>query len=439
MGNYLVNPKSVQKEMLDKIGVSTMEDLFVDIPKELKLTSDLNIPAGQSELEVLREMKALAAENKIYNTIYRGAGAYRHFIPSVVNHLASKSEFVTAYTPYQPEISQGTLQTIFEYQTAICELTGLEVSNASVYDGATAAGEAVLMSMARRKEKVLVSAASDPNVIEVIKQYGQSIGYEVVLIDVVDFKTDLNHLKQLLTSEVACVYMPQINYYGYLEDFTGIAESVQAVSAKLIVGVYPIAAALLPSARELGADIAVGEAQPLGLPLGFGGPYIGFMATTKKMMRLLPGRIVGMAPDSEGRRSFVLTLQAREQHIRREKAISSICSNQSLMATRVAIYCSTVGASGLRQVAQASADLAHYLHRQLSTIKGFEPVLGEFFNEFVVKTDCHPKLIEQVLDQHGILAGYPLNANTSLWCATEMNTKAEIDELVEILKGAELC
>ncbi len=439
MGNYLVNPKSVQKEMLDKIGVSTMEDLFVDIPKELKLTSDLSIPAGQSELEVLREMKALAAENKIYNTIYRGAGAYRHFIPSVVNHLASKSEFVTAYTPYQPEISQGTLQTIFEYQTAICELTGLEVSNASVYDGATAAGEAVLMSMARRKEKVLVSAASDPNVIEVIKQYGQSIGYEVVLIDVVDFKTDLNHLKQLLTSEVACVYMPQINYYGYLEDFTGIAESVQAVSAKLIVGVYPIAAALLPSARELGADIAVGEAQPLGLPLGFGGPYIGFMATTKKMMRLLPGRIVGMAPDSEGRRSFVLTLQAREQHIRREKAISSICSNQSLMATRVAIYCATVGASGLRQVAQASADLAHYLHRQLSTIKGFEPVLGEFFNEFVVKTDCHPKLIEQVLDQHGILAGYPLNANTSLWCATEMNTKAEIDELVEILKGAELC
>lgn len=439
MGNYLVNPKSVQKEMLDKIGVSTMEDLFVDIPKELKLTSDLNIPAGKSELEVLREMKALAAENKIYNTIFRGAGAYRHFIPSVVNHLASKSEFVTAYTPYQPEISQGTLQTIFEYQTAICELTGLEVSNASVYDGATAAGEAVLMSMARRKEKVLVSAASDPNVIEVIKQYGQSIGYEVVLIDVVDFKTDINHLKQLLTTEVACVYIPQINYYGYLEDFVGIAESVQAVSAKLIVGVYPIAAALLPSARELGADIAVGEAQPLGLPLGFGGPYIGFMATTKKMMRLLPGRIVGMASDSEGRRSFVLTLQAREQHIRREKAISSICSNQSLMATRVAIYCATVGASGLRQVAQASTDLAHYLHRQLSTIKGFEPVVGEFFNEFVVKTDCHPKLIEQVLDQHGILAGYPLNTNTSLWCATEMNTKAEIDELVEILKGAELC
>ena len=439
MGNYLVNPKSVQKEMLEKIGVPSIDDLFSDIPKELYITDPLNIPEGKSELEVKREMQALASENKVYQTIFRGGGAYRHFIPSVVNHLASRSEFVTAYTPYQPEISQGTLQTIFEYQTAICELTGLDVSNASVYDGATAAGEAVLMSMARRKEKVLVASTSHPDVIGVIKQYGQSIGFEVELINAVDHKTSIQHLQELLTDDVASVFIPQVNYYGKLEDFEGVADLVHGVKAQLIVGIYPIAAALLPSARELGADIAVGEGQPLGLPLGFGGPYIGFMATTKKLMRSLPGRIVGIAPDSEGRRSYVLTLQAREQHIRREKAISSICSNQSLMATRVAIYCAALGTTGLQKVAQASMDLAHYLHAQLKTIKGFYPMEGEFFNEFTVKTDCHPKLFEQLLDQQGILSGLPLDNAHSLWCTTEMNTKEEIDQLVEILKGAELC
>ncbi len=439
MANYLVNPKSAQEGMLKKVGVSSFEELYHEIPKELIFKDELDIPSAKSELEIYRQMKTLSEKNKVYPTIFRGAGSYRHFIPSVVNHLASRAEFVTAYTPYQPEISQGTLQTIFEYQTAICELTGMEVSNASVYDGATAAGEAVLMCMARKKSSVLVSSTAHPDVIGVIQQYGNSVGFEVIIIDQKDYHLDVEHLKSLLNEEVAGVYIPQINYYGFIESFTGIKELLDEYKAKLIVSVYPIAAALLPSAFELGADIVVGEGQPLGLPLGFGGPYIGFMATTKKLMRSLPGRIVGIAPDAQGRRAFVLTLQAREQHIRREKAISSICSNQSLMATRVAIYCSTLGTTGLQKVAQANLDLAHYLQDQLSQIDGFEKVEGEFFNEFVMKTKCHPKFIEQLLDQHDILAGYPLDSQHSLWCATEMNTKAEIDQLVEILKGAELC
>lgn len=439
MANYLVNPKSTQEEMLRKVGVSSFEELYHEIDHELLYMDELDIPSSKSELEVYRMMKDLADQNKVYPTIFRGAGAYRHFIPSVVNHLASRAEFVTAYTPYQPEISQGTLQTIFEYQTSICELTGMDVSNASVYDGATAAGEAILMCMARKKSSVLVSSTSHPDVIEVIKQYGNSIGYEVILINQKEYHLDHDHLKELLQSEVAGVYIPQINYYGFMEEFEGVADLVHQYDAKLIVAVYPIAAALLPSARELGADIAVGEGQPLGLPLGFGGPYVGFMATTTKLMRLLPGRIVGIAPDANGKRAFVLTLQAREQHIRREKAISSICSNQSLMATRVAIYCATLGTSGLEKVAQASLDLGHYLQKQLTTIEGFSKVEGEFFNEFVIKTKCTSQDIERVLDSHDILAGYPLDEHHSLWCATEMNTKEEIDRLIEILKGAKLC
>ena len=380
-------------------------------------------------------MEHIAAQNIVFDSIFRGAGAYDHYIPAIVKSVTGKEEFVTAYTPYQAEISQGVLQSIFEYQTMICELTGMDVSNASVYDGATAAAEAVNMCCERSRNVVFCSAAAHPDTIEVVKTYCWASGHEFVLVPAKDGKTDWNSIvPQLDKKTSACLYIQSPNFFGQIEDVQQAAEAVHAVGAKLIMGCNPIALGLYKTPAELGADIAVGEGQPLGMPLSFGGPYLGFMATTKAMMRKLPGRIVGETTDVDGKRAFVLTLQAREQHIRREKASSNICSNQALCAMTAAVYLAAVGPEGLKQVANLCYQKAHYLMQQLTAIPGITlRYQGPFFHEFVTdQGDANRILLK--LEQEGILGGLPLSDGGILWCATEKNSKEDIDRMVGIIR-----
>ena len=368
MGGYVPNTKEQRQDMLKAIGLSSMEDLFVDIPQEVRLKGELEIPQGKSELEVKREMEDLAGKNRVFRTIFRGAGAYRHYIPAAVTSIISKENFLTAYTPYQAEVSQGILQSIFEYQTMICDLTGMDASNASVYDGASAAAEGVAMCRERKRAKALISGATSPYVIQTIQTYCHGNGMEMEVIPEKDGKTDWEELKARLDSGTACVYIQHPNFYGNLEDAKEIGELTHEAGAKFVMGVNPISLGMLKTPAEYGADVAVEEGQPLGLPLAFGGPYIGFMACTDKMMRKLPGRIVGQTKDRNGKTGYVLTLQAREQHIRREKASSNICSNQALCALAVTVYLSSMGNEGLREAALQSASKAHYLSKELETI-----------------------------------------------------------------------
>lgn len=435
MGSYVPSTAQERQEMLASIGLSSIDELFSHIPDSLKLKGELNLPSGKSELEVCRTMEHIAAQNIVFDTIFRGAGAYDHYIPAIVKSVTGKEEFVTAYTPYQAEISQGVLQSIFEYQTMICELTGMDVSNASVYDGATAAAEAVNMCCERSRNVVFCSAAAHPDTIEVIKTYCWASGHEFVLVPAKDGKTDWNSIvPQLDKKTSACLYIQSPNFFGQIEDVQQAAEAVHAVGAKLIMGCNPIALGLYKTPAELGADIAVGEGQPLGMPLSFGGPYLGFMATTKAMMRKLPGRIVGETSDVDGKRAFVLTLQAREQHIRREKASSNICSNQALCAMTAAVYLAAVGPEGLKQVANLCYQKAHYLMQQLTAIPGITlRYQGPFFHEFVTdQGDANRILLK--LEQEGILGGLPLSDGGILWCATEKNSKEDIDRMVGIIR-----
>lgn len=435
MGSYIQSTKAQQQEMLQKIGCTSVEELFANIPENVALTRPLNIPEGKSEIEVMNYMKELAAENTVFKTVLRGAGAYRHYIPSIVKSVVTKEEFVTAYTPYQAEMSQGILQSIFEYQTMICSLTGMDVSNASVYDGASAAAEAVAMCRERKRAKAYVSACSNPDVIETVKTYCLGNGMSVELIPEKDGATDLEALKTMLDESAACVYIAQPNYYGIFEDLTAASEITHGVGAKLIAGCNPISLAIVKTPAECGADIAVGEGQPLGMPLSFGGPYLGFMASTNAMMRKLPGRIVGETVDHDGRRAYVLTLQAREQHIRREKASSNICSNQAHCALTAAVYMSAMGADGLKEVANQSMSKAHYLASKLEKA-GFELVYTKpYFHEFVTtggKAGATKAL--KALEENGILGGLELENGNILWCATEAVSKQEIDKAVEILE-----
>ena len=428
MGSYVPSTLQERQEMLESIGLSSIDQLFSHIPDELKLKGELNLPSGMSELEVSSAMKKIAAKNVVFGSIFRGAGAYDHYIPSIVKSVTGKEEFLTAYTPYQAEISQGVLQSIFEYQTMICELTGMDVSNASVYDGATAAAEAVNMCCERSRKVVFCSAAAHPDTIAVVKTYCWAAGHELVLLPVKDGKTDLDAMASQLDKKTsACLYLQSPNFFGQLEEMEKAAEMIHSVGAKLIAGCNPIALGLLKTPAEQGADIAVGEGQPLGMPLSFGGPYLGFMAATQAMMRKLPGRIVGETVDVDGKRAFVLTLQAREQHIRREKASSNICSNQALCALTASVYLATVGPDGLKQK-------AHYLAQQLCSIPGVSlRYSGTFFHEFVTDQKDSDKLLS-ALEQQGILGGYPLADGGILWCATEKNTKEEMDRVVEIIR-----
>ena len=434
MGNYIPGTKQEQKEMLAEIGFGSMEELFGNIPDEVKVKGGLKIPEGMSELEVRKKVTQMAEKNKVFPVIFRGAGAYRHFIPSVVKSVISKENLLTAYTPYQAEISQGILQSIFEYQTMICELTGMDTSNASVYDGATAAAEGIAMCRERKRKKALISETTDPKVLETVKTYCFGNGMDLVMIPSKDGLTDVDALCELIDDTTACVYIQHPNYYGSLEDAQAIGEIVHEAGAKYIMGVNPISLGIIKTPKEYGADVAVGEGQPLGLPLAFGGPYVGFMACVSAMTRKLPGRIVGQTTDHNGKVGYVLTLQAREQHIRREKASSNICSNQALCALAVGVYLASVGGEGLKNVATQCTSKAHYMAKELEKTGYQIENKGEYFHEFVTVSDVPSEKVLNALEQEGILGGYPLDEHRILWCCTEMNSKEDIDRAVAIIK-----
>ncbi len=422
--------------MLAKTGVKSVSELYADVPQSVR-APELKLPRGLSEFEARAQMEALADENKIFRAIFRGAGAYDHFIPALVTSVVSKESFVTAYTPYQAEISQGLLQSIFEYQTMICELTGLDVSNASVYDGASAAAEAVAMCAEKTRSTAFVSAAANPMVIRTIQTYCRGSGTQVILIPEKDGATDISALRAMLGADAACVYIQQPNFYGIIEDAEALACAAHGAGAKFIMGVNPIAAAILKTPGECGADIAVGEGQPLGMPLAFGGPYLGFMAAKKALMRKLPGRIVGETTDIEGRRAFVLTLQAREQHIRREKASPTVGSTAGLCALRAAVIRAPRGPRGRGGAARQCAAKAHYLQKRLCAIKGVTLRYGgEFLHEFVTALPISVHALNAALEARGILGPLEIDGG-ALWCATEKNTKAQLDELITLVR--EVC
>lgn len=434
MASYIPSTKEERQAMLSSMGAERVEDLFSHISPEVLLSEPLDIPRGMSLLETQKRMEAMAAKNTVFAHIYRGAGAYNHYIPPQARYITAKEEFLTAYTPYQAEISQGVLQSIFEYQTMICELTGMDVSNASVYDGATAAAEAIAMCRDRKRDVALVSALIHPDTLAVIATYCEAAGIGVELIPEKDGVTDLNRMKEMMTDKTACVLISQPNFYGQLEDAAAFGEAAHQGGAKYIMSVNPMSLGILKTPGAYGADIAVGEGQPLGLPLSFGGPYLGFMAAKSPMMRKLPGRIVGQTEDVDGKRAFVLTLQAREQHIRREKASSNICSNQALCAMTAAVYMTVMGPAGLADVARQCLSKAHYAASQLEKVGFKRKYEGEFFHEFVTISPIDPSGLMRALEEKGILGGLPLDGGEILWCVTEINSKEDIDSLVEAVK-----
>ena len=419
MGSYVPTTAAEREEMLAAIGVDSLEGLYKAVPQEMLLPDGgLNIPEGLSELEVREAVTAMAEKNKVFKTVLRGAGAYRHFIPSVVKSVTSREELVTCYTPYQAEISQGVLQGTFEFQTMICELTGMDVSNASHYDGATAAAETIPMCKDRKRTKAYVSACAHPQVIEVMKTYCFASNTELFVVPAKDGKTDLDALKEALC-----------------EDAASLGEITHAAGAKFVMGVNPIACALLPTPREVGADVAVGDGQPLGLDTAFGGPFLGFMATTSAMTRKLPGRIVGQTKDVDGEVGYVLTLSAREQHIRREKASSNICSNQALCAFAAGVYMAAMGEKGMKQCARLCTSKAHYFASELQKIGCTLKYKGEFFHEFVTEVEC-PNCRRKILDAleaEGILGGAEIEGGI-LWCVTELVSKSQLDKAAAIVK-----
>ena len=423
--------------MLQRIGVDSLDDLYSDVPADFIYKGEYDLPDAMSEQQVRDFFQRLAAKNSSLK-VFAGQGAYDHYTPSVVPYIISRSEFLTAYTPYQCEISQGTLRYIFEYQSMVCALTGMDVSNASMYDGPTAAAEAMRMAVAcaRKKNTVLISRALLPNVISVIETYAKYYGTKISYIETRDGKTTLDSLNEALADEdIAGVIVPAINRYGIVEDLGGFADAVHARKAILVEYVDPSAAAVLKTPAEWGADVAVGDGQSLGIPICFGGPYVGFMACRKDYMRKLPGRIVGETRDGEGRRCFVLTLQAREQHIRREKATSNICSNESLMALFVTVYLSIMGPQGMKKVNELSYTGAHYLYDELLKTGKFEKVYdAPFLKEFVLKPLVDVKALQQKLYDAGFFAALQTEDGNVSFCVTEKRTKEEIDALVKAVK-----
>ena len=435
MGSYVPTTAAEREQMLSKIGVGSLEELYAAVPQEMLLHDGLNLPAGLSELEVRERVTGLAEKNRVFKTVLRGAGSYRHFIPAVVKSVTSREELVTCYTPYQAEISQGVLQGTFEFQTMICELTGMDVANASHYDGSPSAAETIPMCKDRKRTVAFVSETANPQVIEVMKTYCFASNTELRVIPAKDGRTDADALRAALGADAACFYLQQPNFFGQIEDAALLGEIVHAAGAKFVMGVNPIACALLPTPRELGADIAVGDGQPLGLDTAFGGPYLGFMATTSALMRKLPGRIVGQTTDVDGKTGYVLTLSAREQHIRREKASSNICSNQALCAFTAGVYLAAMGEAGMKQCARLCVSKAHYLASELEKIGCRRRYPGEFFHEFVTETacpNCRRKILD-ALEEKDILGGAEVDGGI-LWCVTELVSKEKLDETVSIVK-----
>ena len=428
--------------MLREIGVASIENLFDSIPEDLRLLKHLNVPAALSEIELLKRFGDVGARNTAASRVsFLGAGAYSHYVPTVVDHLISRSEFFTAYTPYQPEISQGTLQSIFEFQTLVCQLTGMELANASMYDGSTALAEAVLMAeRVTRRSKVIASSAIHPQYLEVAQTYVQHAGIELqpAPFDFVTGQTSTSAF-DTMDAQTAAVVVQSPNFFGCIEDLQALSEKAHANGALLIVAITEaMSLGLLRSPGFCGADIVAAEGQSFGVPLSFGGPYVGLFATRDKYARQIPGRLVGEAYDKQGRRGFVLTLATREQHIRREKATSNICTNEGLIALAATIYLETMGRRGVQEVARQCAQKAHYAAREIAKLEDFSlPFSAPFFNEFVVRAPVEaPPLLERLANEKGIDGGIALSRydpnrpNDFLVCVTETNTREQIDALV---------
>lgn len=438
---FFPQTKEEIEQMLKQAGMNSLDDLYADVPEQIRFRGEYDLPDPMSETEIRSLFEKLGEKNRRL-TVFAGAGCYDHYTPAVVPNIISRSEFLTSYTPYQAEISQGTLHYIFEYQSMMAELTGMDVSNASMYDGSTATAEAAIMALASTKktDTVLVSASVDPKVLNVVKTYAHFHGFNVELIAENDGATDKAQMDpRLEKGGVAGVIVQQPNYHGIVEDFSGFADSCHAHKSLFIVNSVAADLALLKTPGEWGADVAVGDGQSLGIPMSFGGPSVGYMCCTEKLMRKMPGRIVGKTVDNRGQRVFVLTLQAREQHIRRQKATSNICSNESLMALFVTIYMSVMGKEGVKEAAQMSYDGAHYLHDALIATGLFSDKYERpFFNEFCVKYNGDVDRLQQRFIENGILGGVKVDADTLMFAVTEKRTKEEIDKLVNIAKEEKL-
>lgn len=438
---FFPQTKEEIEQMLKQAGMNSLDDLYADVPEQIRFRGEYDLPEPMSETEIRSLFEKLGEKNRRL-TVFAGAGCYDHYTPAVVPNIISRSEFLTSYTPYQAEISQGTLHYIFEYQSMMAELTGMDVSNASMYDGSTATAEAAIMALASTKktDTVLVSASVDPKVLNVVKTYAHFHGFNVELIAENDGATDKEQMDaRLEKGGVAGVIVQQPNYHGIVEDFSGFADSCHAHKSLFIVNSVAADLALLKTPGEWGADVAVGDGQSLGIPMSFGGPSVGYMCCTEKLMRKMPGRIVGKTVDNRGQRVFVLTLQAREQHIRRQKATSNICSNESLMALFVTIYMSVMGKEGVKEAAQMSYDGAHYLHDALIATGLFSDKYERpFFNEFCVKYNGYVDRLQQRFIENGILGGVKVDADTLMFAVTEKRTKEEIDKLVNIAKEEKL-
>ncbi|MBE6259818.1 MAG: aminomethyl-transferring glycine dehydrogenase subunit GcvPA [Prevotella sp.] len=434
MFKYFPHTDDDLQAMMATVGVDSVDALYAQIPENIRFRGDYQIPSEMSEMEVRQLFEKLASQNSQL-TCFAGYGVYDHYTPSVIPNLLSRSEFLTSYTPYQAEISQGTLHYIFEYQSMMTELTGMDISNASMYDGTTAAAEAMMMAVAagKKQNKVLVSETLNPKTREVLDTYALHQGIELVTIPMENGVTSRQNLEaQLAQGGVAGVMVQQPNVFGIIEDYTGFAEACHEQKALFMMDSVAADLAVLKTPGEWGADIAVGDGQSLGIPMLFGGPYVGYMCCTEKLIRKMPGRIVGMTKDNRDQRAFVLTLQAREQHIRRQKATSNICSNQSLMALFVTIYCSLMGKQGLKEAAQLSYAGAHYMYEELAKTGRFHLVFDKpFFNEFYVKYDGDADTLYQRFIEAGILGGVRFEDGI-IFAVTEKRTKEEIDNLVKI-------
>ena len=436
MYKYYPHTDADLQAMMAKVGIKSLDELYADVPESIRFRGDYDLPSEMSELEVRQLFDQLGSQNRQL-VCFAGAGVYDHYTPSVIPNLLSRSELLTSYTPYQAEISQGTLHYIFEYQSMMAELTGMDVSNASMYDGSTATAEAVMMAVSagKKQNRVLVSETVDPKTLAVVKTYAHFQGIELEMIAQKDGVTDRADMEQKLQQGgVAGVLVQQPNFYGIVEDYSGFADSTHAQKGLFIMNSVAADLAVLKTPGEWGADIAVGDGQSLGIPMQFGGPYVGYLCCTEKLIRKMPGRIVGQTQDNRGQRAFVLTLQAREQHIRRQKATSNICSNQSLMALFVTVYCALMGRQGLKEAAELSYAGAHYLCDQLLATGRFTQVYQQpFFNEFVVRYDDDIAALQQRFLEHGIFGGVQVADDQLMFAVTEKRTKEDIDKLVSLI------
>lgn len=437
MFKYFPHTEEEIKEMLRVAGVNSLEELYSDVPESIRFKGDYDIPEAKSEIELRQLLESFGLLNDQL-TSFAGAGVYDHYTPAVIPNIISRSEFLTSYTPYQAEISQGTLHYIFEYQSMMAELTGMDISNASMYDGTTATAEAAIMAMNAGKKctKVLASRTVDPKTMQVVETYAKYHGFDIEMIDEKDGITDREDMRRRLAEGgVAGVILQMPNYYGIVEDYTGFADDIHENKALMIMNSVAADLAVLKSPGEWGADIAVGDGQSLGIPMSFGGPSVGYMCCNEKLIRKMPGRIVGLTKDNRGQRAFVLTLQAREQHIRRQKATSNICSNESLMALYVTIYMSLMGKEGLKEAAELSYAGAHYLCDELLKTGRFTMAYDKpFFNEFCVRYDGDIDALQERCIAAGYLAGVKIDDHTLMLAVTEKRQKHEIDELVELMK-----